>query len=183
MGTIRVDEDGQEWVCKEISYKLGWVDTGLVSGKKWFRVSDRDESAMFWITAMLGSFGIHKLLVGNIKAFIGYLLTCGGFGVLSCLDVLQFLSGSAGYDEVDYVEDEKGIITRIKEKVFFRRLSNRWIVPVGLVCSAVVTFISVQVIYKPVMVRINESLFTRAAEMDQGEVYGDLEVIEKMLGE
>ena len=179
----RIDEDGQEWILKEVSFRLKGFDTGLISGKKWFKVSDRDESAMFWVTAILGVFGVHKLLVGNIKAFLGYLLTCGGFGVLACLDVLQFLTGSAGYDEVEYLEDEEGIINRTKEKVFYRKLQNKWIVPAGIICCALVTFLSAQFIYKPVMVRINENMAVRAAEMDQDKAYEELRVIEKVLGD
>ncbi len=178
----RTDENGQEWILKETSLRLVGFDTGLAAGEKWFKVSERDENMMFWITSILGTFGVHKLINGEFGAFIGYLLTCGGFGVFGILDVLQFLTGSAGYEEVQYIEDDNTQVKRKKERVYYRRLSNMWVIPVGLICACVVTFSSLNLIYKPLIRDISKGLQIRAVNMDQEKAYEDLKVIENILG-
>ncbi len=175
------DSYGQEWVLKDEAIKVMGFETGLVGKKVWYRVSDLDENKMFWLTSILGALGIHKLLTGNIRAFIEYLLTCGGFGVFTVLDVLQFLTGSAGFDEVTYFEDENARLKKNKERVFLRPLQNRWIVPVGVICAAAVTFILLTFLYKPIMVGALECMTGAAGSLDQEVVTDNLKIAEEIL--
>ena len=176
----RIDEYGNEWILKENTLRIKGLDTGLCVGKKWFRVSDRDERGMFWITSLLGIFGIHKLLTGEIKEFFIYLFTCGGFGMLVGVDVLGFMTGDAGYDEADYIEDEEGNIKRQKERIYYRKLKSKWIVPAGLICLVTVTFISARFIYKPVMMWIGNSILGIASGMNQENIYERLKIVGKL---
>ena len=181
-GTRRTDADGQEWVLKENTLRLKSFDTGLMTGKKWFKVSDRDETTMFWITAILGSFGIHRLLNGEIAAFIGYLLTCGGFGILTVLDILQFLTGSAGYEEIQYLEGKDGSVKRSKERIYYRNLENKWLIPIGLVITIVVSVSLSALIYKPLMLGISGNMAALMSGMDQEKTYESLKVFEAIFG-
>ncbi len=176
----RVDEYGQEWVLKDASIKLNWIDTGLVGGRKWFRISDEDETTMFWVTSILGPLGIHKIMKGNIAACIFYLITCGGFGVLTILDVLQFLTGSAGYETIEYYEDDNGVCHRQKERVFFKELENKWIVLIGLCCAVLVTFVLAQLAYRPIMMGMAERLGGMSVNMNQETLLQDLSIVESI---
>lgn len=177
----KTDSCGQEWILKDTTIKVKGFDTGLIGGKSWFKVSDRDERGMLWITSLFGAFGIHKLITGNITAFAGYLLTCGGFGVLTVLDVLAFLTGSAGYYEVTYREDEEGTLIRDKRRVFYRKLEQKWIVPLGIICAFVVTTAATHLVYKPLMVKITESTVNIAADMDKETASDNLKIMEQVL--
>lgn len=181
-GTRRTDDDGQEWVLKENTLRLKSFDTGLMTGKKWFKVSDRDETTMFWITAILGSLGIHRLLNGEIAAFIGYLLTCGGFGILTVLDILQFLTESAGYEEIQYLESKDGSVKRSKERIYYRNLENKWLIPIGLVITIVVSVSLSALIYKPLMLGISGNMAALMSGMDQEKTYESLKVFEAIFG-
>lgn len=176
----RIDSSGQEWILKDTTIKLKGFDTGLIGGKSWFKVSDRDEKGMFWITSLFGAFGIHKLITGNIASFIIYLLTCGGFGMLTLLDVAAFLTGSAGYDEVSYHEDEAGNLTKCKRRVYYRRLKDKWIIPLGVVCAALVIIVSIKLIYKPLMVVMSQGAVNAAANMDQNSVSDNMKILDQI---
>lgn len=177
----RIDTSGQEWILKDTTIKVKGFDTGLIGGRSWFKVSDRDEKGMFWITSLFGAFGIHKLITGNITSFVLYLITCGGVGMLTILDVSAFLTGSAGYDEVTYREDDTGNLTKCKRRVYYRRLKDKWIIPLGLVCAAVVTIVSVKLIYKPLMVTMSQNAVNAAACMDQDAVSDNMKILDKIL--
>lgn len=177
----KIDSTGQEWTLKDTTIKIKGFDTGIIGGKTWFKVSDRDEKGMFWITSLFGTFGVHKLMTGNIASFIVYLLTCGGFGMLTLIDVTAFLTGSAGYDEVNYREDDAGNLTKYKSRVYYRNLKQKWIVPLGLICATLVTIVSTKFIYRPLMVAMTQSAVDASVNMDQGGAFGNMRILEHIL--
>lgn len=179
--TYRIDEEGQEWILKDSSVHIKGIDTGFIGEKKWFRLSDRDPEKMFLITILGGFIGLHKIAVGNIASFLVYLLTCGGFGMLTALDVLQFLTGSAGYTQVDYTEDENGDLSREKSKFFYKPLKHKWLAVAGACLSLIITLIAARYIYMPVMGGIMNVLAGSAANMDEETLEHGIQIFNNAL--
>ena len=100
---------------------------------------------------------------------------------MTALDVLAFLTGSAGYDEVTYREDEDGKLIRSKKRVEYRKLKEKWIVPIGLICAVIITAAASHVIYKPLMVAMTESTVNIASGMDKEGVSDNLKIMEQIL--
>ena len=147
--TYRVDEEGNEYILRDGSVKIKGIDTGLIGSKQWYRISDRDPVKAFAVTVFGGWFGLHRLAAGNLFMFVTYLLTCGFCGVFYILDVLSWVFGNASYEEVDYYEDEEtGKLTRVKDRVYFKKLPNKLMALGGLVLSVGITFIAMNLIYK-----------------------------------
>lgn len=174
--TYRIDDEGQEWILKDSSVHVNGIDTGFIGEKQWFRLSDRNPEKILLTTALGGFLGLHKIAAGNIASFLVYLLTCGGFGMLTVLDVLQFLTGSAGYTQVDYEEDENGDLLREKSKVFYKPLKHKWLALVGACISLVITVIVAKYIYMPVMGGIIQMVAGSAANMDEDTLKNGLQI-------
>lgn len=116
---MKVDDDGTCYVKKYSSTK-----TGLIDEKQWFECSNEDPDKMMKITVFGGWFGLHKFMEHNILAGIGYLLTCGFFGVYYIIDVLETAFGNRSYYTVTYREDEKTLI-REKKKIYYKPVKNK----------------------------------------------------------
>ena len=178
--TYKIDPEGQEWILKDSSITVKGIDTGVIGEKKWFRLSDRNEIKMLLMTSFFGVFGIHKLAVGNIMAFLGYLLTSGGMGVFVVLDVLQFLFGSAGYNEVTYEENEDGELQRNKEKVYFKTIKSKWLVLIALFVAVVVSYMASKFIYLPILEHLINVLTNSAQNMDETTLEQNMNILDKI---
>ncbi len=177
----KVDEDGNEWILKDSSIKVKGFDTGLVGKKEWFKISDKNENRMLLVTAFGGVLGLHKLVVGNIIGFLGYLLTCGGMGVLTLLDVIQFAFGSAYYDEILYEENDDGSLKRIKNRTFYKRVKNIGFILFSLIIAALVTFLFVNFVYQPVLKFAIEALTASSQGIDEETANEQLKIIENIV--
>ena len=121
---IVVDEDGNEYMRHTYIFKLGWFNTGIPTSDRLYRISPADSNRQMLLTALLGWTGIHKFFHYKIAAGLLYLLTFGGFGVLYVVDTLEFLFGTAYYEEVTYDDSGKDL-KRFKERVYYRPLNNK----------------------------------------------------------
>lgn len=132
--SYRVDEDGTEWICRDKTFSVGRINTGLINGKEWYRLTDDfDTEHMSLLTTFLGWTGIHWLFLGKKLKALGYLLTGGCFGMLPFVDVLQMAMGTFTYTEVDYNSHQtirknnksRTVYTRQMQKVYFRK-PQKW---------------------------------------------------------
>ena len=132
--SYRVDEDGTEWICRDKTFSVGRINTGLINGKEWYRLTDDfDTEHMSLLTTFLGWTGIHWLFLGKKLKALGYLLTGGCFGMLPFVDVLQMAMGTFTYTEVDYDSHQtirknnksRTVYTRQMQKVYFRK-PQKW---------------------------------------------------------
>ena len=180
LATTRVDQSGQEWILKDSSVKIKGFDTGLVGEKKWYKVSDKDPTQMMFLTAFGGCFGFHKLAVGNIIGFLWYFLTCGGIGILVILDILQFLFGSAGYNEITYEDTEQGTLERHKDKVFYKKIPHKAYVLVGLIISVIVCFIAIKLMYVPLYNWLTNTLMHTISGVDEQTLEQQVTIFDKI---
>lgn len=125
----RVDEDGQEWICRDKAVSIKGFDTGLVNGKEWYKVTqDFNTEQVSRITMFLGWTGIHWFYLGKKLKAIAYLLSCGCFGILPFVDLLQMAMGTFTYEDIDYDSEPvvkkrgtKVILVRRSEKIYFKK--------------------------------------------------------------
>ena len=70
--------------------------------------SSKDPMIAFLLAFFVGELGIHRLYLGTeTLTFIGYLLTCGGCGIVSFVDWIVLLIGLVNDDIGKYVDNPK----------------------------------------------------------------------------
>ena len=147
------DEDGTEYILRHSEQRIGGengINTGLVGGRRWYRVSDDDPDMLLSFAIFGGWFGLHKFRQGEVSEGILYLMTCGCLGVLPATDILMMLAGNYSYHEVDYYDDEKGNLCRTKTKVYMKRPSKRLYCIIGIGLAFFMALIASKTLYHAV---------------------------------
>lgn len=127
---IKYDEDGNQYVLREGSVYLGPIDTGLISKKKWFRVSEENPQKYVIAATFFGWAGIHKFLQGDISNFLLYLVTFGFLGILPAVDLLSMFSGNYSFKDVTYEETERGLKRNV-ERIYLKKAG---FIGIGFIC-------------------------------------------------
>lgn len=70
--------------------------------------ADKSPAAAFVLAWILGWLGIHRAYMGtSTGTIIGYILTCGGFGIVAFVDWIVLLIGLINDDISKYVDNSK----------------------------------------------------------------------------
>jgi len=68
--------------------------------------SDKDGLTAFLLCTFLGSLGVHRMYLGTATfTWIGYILTCGGCGIVSFVDWIELIVNMKNVDK--YVDNSK----------------------------------------------------------------------------
>ena len=96
-----------------------------------------------------GWFGLHKFLEGSLLQGMGYLLTCGCFGVFYLLDLISMVCGNYRVKKVSYVDKDGGLERRV-QKIYYGPLQYRKRAILLLPVAIVVLVLAVSFVYKPI---------------------------------
>jgi len=67
--------------------------SGLAPGQVVYSATDKRILPAFLLCFFLGCFGVHRFYVGKTGSGIAQLLTCGGLGIWSLVDLIMILCG------------------------------------------------------------------------------------------
>ena len=96
---------------------------GYPIGEQYFPVAEDDSMSFLLVTFVGGLFGVHKFITGEWCKGLFYLLTCGGFGVFYCFDILSILLGIYSIKQIEY-DDIGGKIEKKVTRVYLDRISK-----------------------------------------------------------
>lgn len=103
--------------------KRTWL-FGYPIGEEYCPIAEDDPFIFLIITFIGGLFGIHKFMTGEWGKGIFYLLTCGGFGVFYCCDVLSILLGTYSIRQIEY-EEAEGKITKKVIRIYLAKIDRK----------------------------------------------------------
>ncbi|MBT3636296.1 MAG: NINE protein [Opitutae bacterium] len=72
----------------------GSVSSRIQPGTEGPELSDKDFLPVFLLCFLVGSLGVHRFFVGRMTSGIFMLLTCGGLGIWTLIDLILILVGS-----------------------------------------------------------------------------------------
>ena len=124
----------------------------------WYPIADEDPDRYLLLTILGGWFGLHKFTSREYGSGIFYLLTFGGFGIFYLFDVLSILCGTYSVNQTEYFENESGVLTRKKTKVFLDKVSLDPIKWLALAVSAAIAFITFRYVYVNALEWLNMAL-------------------------
>ncbi len=167
-------EDGVLLVRKQEQEKAGALGLLPECRELWFQCSEKNSDRHYLQMVLGGWFGLHKFLEGSLLQGIGYLLTCGCFGVFYLSDLLSMVCGNYCVKKVIYV-DKDGELERKIQKMYYRPLQHRKRAILLLSVSVVVLVVAVSYLYRP----IGETLIhwladVVAKQVREGAGYGKL---------
>ncbi len=116
----RIGPDGQRYVLRYESAKLGPIDLGVSVRQRWFPLIDADTDRLGLCAAFGGWFGLHRFMMGETVSGVWYFLTCGCAGVLPAIDILQYITGTMSMMQDCYVEAGE-VFTGDRERVYLTR--------------------------------------------------------------
>ena len=142
-------EDGVLLVRKWEQGKAGAFGLLPESSELWFQCSEKNPDQQYLQMVLGGWFGLHKFLEGSLLQGIGYLLTCGCFGVFYLSDLLSMVCGNYCVKKVFYV-DKDGELERKIQKMYYRPLQHRKRAILLLSVAVVVLVLVVCLVYRPI---------------------------------
>lgn len=145
----RYTEDGVLLVRKREQGKAGALELLPEYRELWFQCSEKNPDRQYLQMALGGWFGLHKFLEGNWLQGLGYLLTCGCFGVFYLSDLLSMVCGNYCMKKVSYV-DKDGKVERRVQKIYYGPLQYRKRAILLLPVAAVVLVLVVYLVYRPI---------------------------------
>ena len=160
-------EDGVLLVRKQEQGRAGAFGLLPESGELWFRCSEKNPDRQYLQMVLGGWFGLHKFLEGSFFQGIGYLLTCGCFGVFYLSDLISMVCGNYCVKKVNYV-DKDGEVERRVQKIYYGPLQYRKRAILLLPVAVVVLVVAVCLVYKP----IGETLIHWLADVVTKQVRG-----------
>ena len=155
---IRISEDGLLEVEKEVTRKIGPFDTMYSSGKQWYRCSNRDADKFYLLTFLGGLIGVHKYADKKILEGILYTLTFGLCGVMYVSDLFTMLLGNYYSSDVVFSQNTNGRIEKHSDLVFLQPLKKKGRAVIMLICSIMIAFFAVNVIYQPLITFFSDVL-------------------------
>ncbi|MBR4060659.1 MAG: TM2 domain-containing protein [Lachnospiraceae bacterium] len=96
-----------------------------------------------------GWFGLHKFMEGNWIRGLGYLLTCGCFGVFYLYDLFSMVCGNYCFKKVSYVEKD-GEVERKMQKIYYEPLMHRKRAVFLFLLAVVILVLVVRFVYQPI---------------------------------
>lgn len=120
----RYTEDGVLLVRKTEAGRTGNFGSLFYDRELWFRCSEKDPDRQYLQMVLGGWFGLHKFMEGSFLQGLGYLLTCGCFGVFYLCDLIAFLCGSYFYRKVTYANVGPEVERRM-QKVYYGPLKHK----------------------------------------------------------
>ena len=147
-GDYKYTEDGVLLVRKQEQGKAGALGLLPESREFWFQCSEKNPDRQYLQMVLGGWFGLHKFMEGNWFQGLGYLLTCGCFGVFYLYDLFSMVCGNYCVKKVSYV-DKDGEIERKMQKIYFGPLQHRKRAMFLFLLAVVILVHSVWVVYKP----------------------------------
>ena len=117
-------EDGVLLVRKQEQEKAGALGLLPECRELWFRCSEKNSDWRYLQMVLGGWFGLHKFLKGSFFQGIGYLLSCGCFGVFYLSDLFSMVCGNYCVKKVSYV-DKEGEVERRVQKIYYGPLQYR----------------------------------------------------------
>ena len=142
-------EDGVLLVRKQEQGKAGAFGLLPESSEIWFQCSEKNPDRHYLQMVLGGWFGLHKFWEGSLLQGIGYLLTCGCFGVFYIYDLFSVVCGNYCVKKVSYV-DKDGELERRVQKIYYGPLQYRKRAILLLPIAVAVLVVAVYLVYKPV---------------------------------
>jgi len=99
--------NSQELNAAQVDFNVTGNDLGL--NPNMTKVAgDKNPVVAFILAWFLGSLGIHRFYLGTkTLTGIGYILTCGGFGIVALVDWVMLLIGLIDDDISKYIDNPK----------------------------------------------------------------------------
>ena len=167
-------EDGVLLVRKQEQGRAGAFGLLPESRELWFQCSEKDPDRQYLQMVLGGWFGLHKFLKGSFFQGIGYLLSCGCFGVFYLSDLFSMVCGNYCVKKVSYV-DKEGEVERRVQKIYYGPLQYRKRAILLLPMAIVVLVLAVSFVYKPIGERLIHWLADVVAQqVREGAVCGKL---------
>lgn len=142
-------EDGELLVRKPEQGQAGALGLLPESRELWFQCSEKNPDRQYMQMVLGGWFGLHKFLEGSFLQGIGYLLTCGCFGVFCFCDLLAILCGNYFYKKVTYI-NVGSEVERSMQKIYYGPLEHKkrdWaLLPVAVG----ILVLAVRLVYLPI---------------------------------
>lgn len=162
-GDYKYTEDGVLLVRKQEQGKAGALGLLPESREFWFQCSEKNPDRQYLQMVLGGWFGLHKFMEGNWFQGLGYLLTCGCFGVFYLYDLFSMVCGNYCVKKVSYV-DKDGEIERKMQKIYFGPLQHRKRAMFLFLLAVVILVLAVWVVYQPIGNRLIGWLATVVSE-------------------
>jgi len=145
----RYTEDGVLLVRKQEQGQAGAFGLLPEFRELWFQCSDKNPDRQYLQMVLGGWFGLHKFMEGNWLQGMGYLLTCGCFGVFYLYDLFSMVCGNYCVKKVSYV-DKDGEVERRIQKIYDRPLQHRKRAILLIPVAVVVLVLAVCLVYRPI---------------------------------
>lgn len=145
----RYTEDGVLLVKKYEASKTGAIGFLIEDRERWYRCSEKDPDRQYLQMVLGGWFGFHKFMEGSWVQGLGYLLTCGCFGVFYLYDLFSLYCGNYFYRKVTYVNDGQGIERRM-QKIYYGPLEHKKRAALWFVLAVVILVLTVCLVYQPI---------------------------------
>ena len=167
-------EDGVLLVRKQEQGKAGAFGLLPECRELWFQCSEKNPDLQYVQMVFGGWFGVHKFMEGNWMQGIGYLLTCGCFGVFYLCDLFSMVCGNYCVKKVSYV-DKDGEIERKLQKIYYSPLQHRKRAILLIPVAVVVLVLAVSFVYRPIGEAVIHWLADVVSmQVREGVVYGKL---------
>lgn len=133
---------------------------GVITGEEYYPTSDEDPWKFLLLTVFGGIFGVHKFKAGEFFKGIGYILSCGCFGIGYLTDIFSILTGTYFVKQVNYSGDSDNGYSKEKTKIYVDELDKAhkfqgWALMAASIGFVVFCF---RVIYSPILSAISYAL-------------------------
>lgn len=158
-GDYLISRDGSMQVKKTITTgsALGFGVAFGNTSEHLFPCEDEDGDKSY-LTALFGGwFGLHKFKRGKWGQGILYALTCGVGGVFYVYDLLMMLTGNYHDNKVEYSQ-VAGRITRKKQRIYARPVTNRKKYAITLLIAFLLSFTLTKFVYIPAVGLFSETI-------------------------
>ena len=142
----RIGPDGQRYVLRYESAKLGPIDLGVSVQQRWFPLVEADTDRLGLYAAFGGWFGLHRFMMGETMSGLWYIITCGCAGVLPAIDILQYVTGTMSILQDCYVET--GEVPRgDRERVYLTRPRHPILMLCGIPVAIGISYLVLRFLY------------------------------------
>ena len=142
-------ENGVLLVRKQEQGKAGAFGLLPEPRELWFQCSEKNPDRQYLQMVLGGWFGLHKFMEGSWLQGLGYLLTCGCFGVFYLYDLFSMVCGNYCVKKVSYV-DKDGEVERRMQKIYYGPLMHRKRVVFLFLLEVAILVLAVWFVYQPI---------------------------------